>query len=47
MLFFYKTGEQEGKTGPFVGDGTSEKSGGYKRIGSEGKYVANILYTCM
>jgi hypothetical protein len=47
MLSFYKNGEQEGKTGPFVGDGTSEKSGAHKEMGSEGEYVANILYTCM
>jgi hypothetical protein len=30
-----------------VGDGTSEKSGAHKEMGSEGEYVANILYTCM
>jgi hypothetical protein len=33
MLYFYINGEKKGKTGPFVGDGTSGKSGGYKEMG--------------
>jgi hypothetical protein len=46
FIFFSKTGEQEGKTGPVWAVGTSGKEGCRERV-CEGEYGANTWYICM
>jgi hypothetical protein len=44
--FLNKNGEQEGKTSPVWGVGTSGR-GRYKERGWEGEYCENIMHICM
>jgi hypothetical protein len=45
FFFFYKIGEQEGRTGPVWEVGASGRGNGGRAW--EGEYGANIMYTCM
>jgi hypothetical protein len=46
MSFFWKNGEQEGKTGTMCGV-IPVGGAGYKERVWEGEYGTNIVYTCM
>jgi hypothetical protein len=43
MVFFTKIGEQEGRTGPFLGVGTN----GRESIWGKSEYGRNIMYSYM
>jgi hypothetical protein len=46
FVFFYKVGEQEGRTGPFWGFGTSRRGRMWEKS-VRGEHGANTVYTCM